>query len=260
MMKAKTLRSRLRASGCRQGRLALVDRHRDDLPKVGRRLPAADVRDGQRRNKAPESQTLTERSAAPRTLAPTSTIGHPVADATAPLDRYEVLYDLITRHDLHTHYADRKSSMILVFVGLFLSLFTARIGPVALDVLAVARQSRNAAEVAGLLFAGAALLGFVASTAWTLLSVFWAINPRVKTRRERGHYYFGDIASYDLQAWGVYMLSVQPQELHRDMIEQVYATALIVGTKYRHIRRAIKGLFVMVPTAFALSISLFVLD
>lgn len=96
----------------------------------------------------------------------------------------------------------------------------------------------------------------IALTAVSGLLVLWfsfqALDPQVtRTSKRRGIVFFGDIAKDELQAYEADVFRLQDDELRKDYIEQVHATAKIADTKFRQVRWSLRCAIVFIVLSIA---------
>jgi hypothetical protein len=155
------------------------------------------------------------------------------------LDAY--LNDALARHDHWISVADAKAGALLVTIPALLALYGS-------TLIAEAKSHWNGVrDWGGLCHEALPLvyLGLIGLTALSGSLVLWfsfqALDPRViRASKQRGMVFFGDIAQEKLQVYEADVLRLQADELRKDYIEQVHATAKIAATKFQHVKWSIR--------------------
>lgn len=160
--------------------------------------------------------------------------------------QYNAYSQLLDRNGLWIGVADTKVSVILGFLVATFPIFTAPALPIVLKV--VKSIPRSAPFWMYLPAAGfiALLVLFLVSALVTLVHVLMALTPRLARQGKPGLIFFGDVASQEYHQWQQQMLTLDPQMLTLQLLEQVYVTACIAARKHKHVRLAIRALAVTI--------------
>ena len=138
-----------------------------------------------------------------------------------------------TFRDLQAHIqnADQKVQFVLT-ANAFLAASVSFEGRNALDRIQEMGLTTSTSMV--LLGSGAVLLGIIASTVFTVLTLV----PRITIQYPRSLFFFADAAATPVKAYVDEFLSLSGVEMYRQLIEQVHANSRIVQVKFRWARRA----------------------
>lgn len=158
--------------------------------------------------------------------------------------RYTAYSQLLDRTGQWISIADTKAGVIL---GFLLATFPVLAAP-ALSVAqkVVKTIPHNASFWAYLPATGfiALLVLFLVAALITLLRILMTLSPRLTRQGKPSLIFFGDIASQDYTQWEQRMLTLDPHMLAQQVLEQVYATACIAALKHKHVRQAIRAMFI----------------
>jgi hypothetical protein len=169
-------------------------------------------------------------------------------------EQYNAYSQLLDRNSLWIGVADTKSGFVLGFLLATFPVFMVPVLPVVLrEVKAIPRHAPFWMYFPTVGFI-ALLVLFLAAALLTLIHVLMTLTPRLTHQGKPSFIFFSDIASQEYQKWQRQMLALDPQTLALQVLEQVYATACIADRKHRHVRLAIRVLFVTILLGLVLSI------
>lgn len=167
-------------------------------------------------------------------------------------ERYNAYSQLLDRNGQWISVADTKAGAILAFLVVIFPIFA----PSAFSAMRKAMNAipRQAIFWEYLPIAGIALLlaVFFMAVLLTLFRVLMALIPRLTRQGKSGLIFFGDIAALEYDQWLHRMLTLDPQTLTSQILEQVYTTACIASRKHKYVSQAILTLVIVVFLGFAL--------
>lgn len=167
-------------------------------------------------------------------------------------EQYHAYSQLLDRNGQWIGVADTKAGAILAFLVVAFPVFAAPAFPAVQKIMKAV--PRNATFWAHLPAAGiiAFFALFLIAALVTLFRVLMTLTPRLTRQGKPGLIFFGDITGQEYNQWQQRMLTLDPQMLAHQVLEQVYATACIADRKHKHVRQAIRTLIVTILLGFAL--------
>lgn len=145
--------------------------------------------------------------------------------------RLAVARDTFRDLQAHIQNADQKVQFVLT-ANAFLAASVSFEGRNALERVQELGLTTSTSMV--LLGSGAVLLGIIASTVFTVLTLV----PRVTFQYPRSLFFFADAAATSVDDYVNEFMGLSGLELYRQLIEQVHANSRIVQVKFRWARRA----------------------
>jgi hypothetical protein len=167
-------------------------------------------------------------------------------------EQYHAYSQLLDRNGQWIGVADTKAGAILAFLVVAFPVFAAPAFPAVQKIMKAV--PRNATFWAHLPAAGIIALFalFLIAALVTLFRVLTTLTPRLTRQGKPGLIFFGDITGQEYNQWQQRILTLDPQMLAHQVLEQVYATACIADRKHKHVRQAIRTLIVTILLGFAL--------
>lgn len=167
-------------------------------------------------------------------------------------EQYNAYSQLLDRNGQWIGVADTKAAVILGFLVAVFPVLAAPSLPVILKVVKAIPHNANFWAYLPATGFIALLVLFLVAALVTLLRVLMTLIPRLARQGKPGLIFFGDIASLEYKQWQQRMLTLDSQTLVLQVLEQIYATAYIADHKHKHLRQAIRALFVTVLSGFVL--------
>lgn len=186
-----------------------------------------------------------------RRLQPTPT-NQSAVQAEQNYEQYKAYSQLLDRNGQWISVADTKAGAILAFLVVIVPVFASSAFSVLQKIVkAIPPQAPFWGYLPEVGVITLLALFFIA-VLLTLLRVLMALTPRLTRQGKPGLIFFGDIAGLEYSQWLQHMLTLDPQTLTSQILEQVYATACIASRKHKYVSQAIRALILAVFLGFAL--------
>jgi hypothetical protein len=175
------------------------------------------------------------------------------AQADEGYQRYDAYSKLLDRNGRWIEVADTKAAVVL---GFLIAVFPLLFAPAIPAVRRLASAIPRGADFWHHLPAGCLVVlisAFALAAVMTLVRVLRVLTPRLTKSPSRASLlFFGDVAIVESIKWHESMLSLDFGSLAEQVLEQVYATAIIADRKHRLAQGAIRSLLLTVFLGLAL--------
>ncbi|MDP9367963.1 MAG: DUF5706 domain-containing protein [Chloroflexota bacterium] len=136
--------------------------------------------------------------------------------------------------------ADAKAGAVLVFVTAGAGVLVEPTTEAGCALAEALRKDPSAGQVIHSAIWTVLVLLAGVSAFRSITLAFRALTPTLIRDQQTGHFFFGDVAAFDLADWQQWAEDINRVDFQRDLAEQVHTTARIAVAKHQHVNQAIR--------------------